>query len=236
MTVSDPRFLLHGLHQGVLSTHSIKEPGYPFGSALPFCLDLGGQPLLLVSELAQHTRNLHAEPKSSLTLYRAVEADQIQAGPRLVLLTEAEFLAPGESELLAPRYYRYLPSSPDYRLMTDFIFVRLKPVKVHFIAGFGQIRWLAAKDFLTPSPFTLEQENALCEDLNTREAGLLSTVWEKISRQKPGEPVALAGIDALGGDLRAGARLLRFSFDGPVNVLQDAWHLLHQGQVSPEED
>lgn len=53
---------------GVLSTHSQAHPGYPFGSVVPYCLDNVGFPLLLLSHLAQHTRNLMAEPRCALTL------------------------------------------------------------------------------------------------------------------------------------------------------------------------
>lgn len=222
--------LLHS-HHGVLSTHSAKEPGYPYGSLLPFCLGADGQPLGLISELAQHTRNLRQNPKASLTLFQAAESDQIQAGPRLVLLGEAYFLSPAESEQLAPRYYRYLPSSPDYRLLNDFCFVSLQTRRLHYIAGFGQIRWLEASEVLKASPFLPLQENAMLEDLNTREAELLAAIWHKACGSAASEPVAIAGLDGDGGDLRQGSRLLRFDFMSPVADLEQAWHRLHAGEV-----
>lgn len=224
--------LLLSQHQAVLSTHSLKETGYPYGSVLPFCLDTQGQPLMLVSGLAQHTRNLSKDPKCSLTLFEATDADKLQAGPRLILLGSAQTLSAAETETIAPRYYRYLPSSPDYRLLTDFRFVRMTLYKAHFIAGFGQIHWLSPETLLMPSPFETEQENAFCEDLNMREAEMLMILWHKINGQEATETVALAGIDALGGDLRMGSRLLRFQFARRPQDLGDAWHLLHQGEVA----
>lgn len=226
-----PFDLLYGQHLGVLATHSCKEPGFPYGSVLPFCLDQTGQALILISDLAQHTRNLHANARASLTLHPAVAADQIQASARLVLLVEAEFLPAEAGEALAPRYYRYLPSSPDYRLLTDFKFVRLHLHKAHYIAGFGQIQWLEPPALLQPWPFSPEQENALCEDLNTREPILLAAVWHRITGAPPSEAVALTGIDPLGGDLRMGQDLLRFRFERPLQDLESAWHQLHQTQV-----
>lgn len=224
--------VLLNLHHGVLSTHSLKEPGYPYGSLLPFCLDASGQPLGLISGLAQHTRNLRAEARASLTLSAYAEADQVLASPRLCLLVQARFLEPAEAEASAARYYRYLPSSPDYRLLQDFRFVRLEIVKAHYIAGFGQIHWLEAASLLRPSPFHPDQENALCEDLNSREGELLATLWHKLTGAEATEPVALAGIDGLGGDLRCGQRLLRYGFEQAVTELEAAWHQMHQGQVS----
>lgn len=231
---SDPRSLLSRLHHGVLSTHSAKEAGYPYGSVLPFCLDASGAPLFLISELAQHTRNLQAEPKASLTLFEGSDSDAVQAGARLVLLGEVEFLGAGEAAKLAPRYYRYLPSAPDYRLLTDFRFARLKLHKAHFIAGFGQIRWLEPEALRIVSPLGPDQENAMIEDLNTREEALLETLWHRLTSEPAEEPVALVGIDGLGGDLRQGARLLRFRFMGPVLDAGSAWHRLHEGEVSLE--
>lgn len=229
---ADALNLLLRQHHGVLSTLSVKEPGFPYGSVLPFCLDHQGQPLLLVSGLAQHTRNLAENPKCSLTVFTQAASDQIQAGARLVLLAEAQTLSAVETEALAPRFYRYLPASPDYHLLADFRLIRLKLHKAHFIAGFGQIHWLEAESLQALSPFDPVQENAFCEDLNMREAELLSTLWHKVSESEALEPVALAGIDGLGGDLRQGPELLRFQFARSPQDLGDAWHLLHQGELA----
>lgn len=227
--------LLHTCRQGVLSTQSLKLPGYPFGSALPYCLDATGQPLALISGLAQHTRNLAADAKCCLTLVSEGPAEELLARPRLSLLAEAEFLAAGQAEQAAARYYRYLPSGPDYRLLQDFRFVRLRLRQAQFIAGFGGIHWLEPEALLRPWPFDPEQENAFCEDLNTREAVMLAVLWQKLSGTEPADTVALAGIDALGGDLRCGGQLLRFEFETPMADLEAAWHILHQGEVRAPE-
>lgn len=223
--------LLYTCRHGVLSTQSLKLPGYPFGSVLPYCLDATGQPLALISGLAQHTRNLAADAKCCLTLIPAGPAEELLARPRLSLLADAEFLAATQAEQAAARYYRYLPASPDYRLLQDFRFVRLGLRQAQLIAGFGAIHWLEPASLLHPWPFEPEQENAFCEDLNTREAAMLAVLWQKLSGVEPAETVALAGLDALGGDLRCGGQLLRFDFGAPIADLEAAWHGLHQGDV-----
>ena len=60
------RNLMLSEYQGVLSTHSLDAPGYPFGSVAPYCLDRKGRPVILISNIAQHTKNLKANPKVSL--------------------------------------------------------------------------------------------------------------------------------------------------------------------------
>ncbi|HBM10724.1 MAG TPA: heme iron utilization protein, partial [Pseudomonas sp.] len=60
------RQLLLKEYRGVLSTHSKAMPGFPFGSAVPYCLNEEGWPLILISRIAQHTKNLQADPRCSL--------------------------------------------------------------------------------------------------------------------------------------------------------------------------
>src|SRR5690606_2377623 len=90
------RELLLKEYQGVLSTQSKALPGYPFGSVVPYCLDEQGRPLILISRIAQHTRNLQQDGRCSLLVGERGAAD-IQAAGRLTLLADAQQLqAPGE--------------------------------------------------------------------------------------------------------------------------------------------
>lgn len=58
------RELLLKEYRGVLSTHSKSMPGFPFGSVVPYCLDADGNPLILISRIAQHTHNLQKTPSA----------------------------------------------------------------------------------------------------------------------------------------------------------------------------
>src|SRR6266704_7079752 len=59
---------------GSLSTLSRKQPGFPFGSVMPYGLDDHGRPIFLISTMAMHTQNLQADPRASL-LVTPPEAD-----------------------------------------------------------------------------------------------------------------------------------------------------------------
>ncbi len=48
-----------------LSTLSRKQPGFPFGSVMPYGLDEQGRPIFLISTMAMHTQNLKADPRAS---------------------------------------------------------------------------------------------------------------------------------------------------------------------------
>src|SRR5664280_2955393 len=60
------RTLMHSGRIGSLSTLSRKQPGFPFGSLMPYALDAQGRPIFLVSTMAMHTQNLLADPRASL--------------------------------------------------------------------------------------------------------------------------------------------------------------------------
>ncbi|EJT82836.1 pyridoxamine 5'-phosphate oxidase-like FMN-binding protein [Pseudomonas putida S11] len=117
------RELLLKEYRGVLSTHSKSMPGYPFGSVVPYCLDAQGNPLILISRIAQHTHNLQKDPKCSL-LVGEREAEDVQAVGRLTVMAEAHKLVEEAAiEAAAERYYRYfpgrgqLPQGPRLRLL-----------------------------------------------------------------------------------------------------------------------
>lgn len=108
---------------GVLSTHSQAHPGYPFGSVVPYCLDNVGFPLLLLSHLAQHTRNLMAEPRCALTLAEPTPGD-VQQSTRLGCVADCRPLA---SQAEGARYFRYYAAAKTYLEQLDFRLFRFVP-------------------------------------------------------------------------------------------------------------
>ena len=101
------RALLQSQTDGVLSTHSIDLPGYPFGSITPYCLNSQGQPVILISTIAQHTRNIQADNKVSLISYDK-QVDDRQAAGRVTYIADA---IRSDDEDMAERYYRFFPAS-----------------------------------------------------------------------------------------------------------------------------
>lgn len=132
--------LLHGAPQATLATHSLVLPDYPYATAVTVVPDHQHQPLLLLSGLAEHTRNLLADPRVGLSLLEP-GAQEAQAAARLSLLGDAEALVPG-APLLA-RYLRYQPAAEAW-LGLDFMFFRIVPRRLRYIAGFGQMGWVEA--------------------------------------------------------------------------------------------
>ena len=71
---------------GVLSTISLDVPGYPFGSVTPYCFDENGQLIIYISHIAQHTRNIMADPRLSLTVLEDADSDDVQARGRVTYI------------------------------------------------------------------------------------------------------------------------------------------------------
>ena len=206
------RELLLKEYQGVLSTQSRAMPGYPFGSVVPYCLDAQGWPLILISRIAQHTRNLQQDPRCSLLVGERDAAD-IQAAGRLTLLADAQQLqAPEQIEAAASRYFEYFPDARDYHKTHDFDFWTLRPVRARYIGGFGAIHWLDQVSLA--NPFAGESEAAMCAHMNADHAQAIAH-YVALSGLPQGAPARLAGIDAEGFHLRIGQRLHWLAFPRP---------------------
>src|SRR5438874_6973270 len=71
---------------GSLSTLSRKQPGFPFGSVMPYGLDDRGRPIFLISTMAMHTQNLQADPRASLLITQEDASGEPLGASRVTLL------------------------------------------------------------------------------------------------------------------------------------------------------
>ncbi len=119
--------------------------GAPYVSLVLTAPDLDGSPLLLLSDLAQHTRNIASDPRVSLLFDDTAGLDERLTGARLTLLGTA--VRYDDAPALA-RYVEGHPSAAQYAGFGDFHLYRVAVERGHFIAGFGRIEWIAAEDLL----------------------------------------------------------------------------------------
>ncbi|MHC2147370.1 HugZ family pyridoxamine 5'-phosphate oxidase [Pseudomonas sp. 210_17 TE3656] len=209
------RELLLKEYRGVLSTHSKSMPGFPFGSVVPYCLDTDGNPLILISRIAQHTHNLQKDPKCSL-LVGERDAEDVQAVGRLTVLAHAHKLEdPAQVEAAAERYYRYFPDSSNYHKAHDFDFWVLKPVRHRYIGGFGAIHWV---DHLSlANPFAGKTELSMIEHMNSDHANAIEH-YVQLGGLPQGTAAQMVGIDSEGMHLRIGQGLYWLPFAVPCNT------------------
>src|SRR5436853_3169726 len=117
--------------------------GRPFVSLVAAACDSDASPLLLLSDLAQHTKNLVAEPSVSLLFEDVAGHADPLAGPRLTLLGRAERC--DDPRALA-RFTARHPSAASYAGFADFHLYRVEIERGHLVAGFGRINWVEAAE------------------------------------------------------------------------------------------
>ncbi|HLG17784.1 MAG TPA: DUF2470 domain-containing protein [Blastocatellia bacterium] len=212
------RQLLNHQSVGVLSTHSIDVEGYPFGSVAPFVLNYDGEPTMLISDIAQHTRNIKHNNRVSLTVFDRF-SDDAQASSRLTWIGNAEPIDPADARIRS-RYLRYFPSAESYFETHDFSFYHIRLVKARFIGGFGQIYWLEPGALLVENPFR-ETEAAIIEHMNEdHQKALLH--YSRVLKGVDARVVTMVGIDGEGLDLLVDGRRMRIDFESRISTVEEA--------------
>ncbi len=214
---TEARRLARSQQQAVLSTLSLRLAGYPFGSVAPYVLDHAGRPIILISELAEHTRNLEADARCSL-LVQPFSPDMQTTG-RVTVVGRAERLSDKDS--VGPRYLRYHPQAQDYFAMHDFAFWRIEPIRIRYIGGFGRIHWIEPEAYLLPLGALATQEGDILEHMNTDHRLVLRDYCHHVHGVQA-KTVEMVGIDPDGFDIRADSHLLRFDFPAPIADAQQA--------------
>lgn len=188
--------------------------GWPFASRVLHATDLDGAPLLLLSNLAEHTRNLKRDPRVSLLLDAPPVQRDLLSGPRLTLLGEA---TPCTFPAQRLRFLNRHVEAADYAGFADFTLYRLRLERGHFIAGFGRIVWLAPADLLRPPETALAEAEALIvREINEERREALIRIATRLLGLGEG-PWRLSGLDAEGLDLALEGRTARLDFEQAVS-------------------
>jgi putative heme iron utilization protein len=206
------RSLLRRSRQGALGT-LMASSGDPYCSLVNVASHPDGSPILLISRLALHTRNILGDSRVSLMLDERAGGDPLE-GSRIMLAGRAEEAAASDLELLRRRYLNAHPSAETFVNFKDFSFFRIRPSGTHLVAGFGRILDLSPAQFLTDisdAGALLEAEQGAIDHMNadhrdatrlyaTRLLGAELADWR------------CTGCDPDGIDLQAGATTLRLDF------------------------
>ncbi len=195
--VAAARRLVREARTAALATLA-RRTGHPFGSMVSVACEPDGTPLLLMSTLAAHSRNLAEDPRASL-LYVDPAAPDPQQGARVTVVGRVEKIAaPADAER---RYLARLPEASLYAGFGDFAFFRLVVEDAHLVAGFGRAMRVRGEDLLL--------DLAGCAALVAAEADLVARLdadrprlaaWAARIGAPVGEP-HLIGLDPEGFDL-----------------------------------
>ena len=137
------RTLLAAARTGTLATLSV-DGGFPFGSLVSFAVDDAGRPLLCLSDLAEHSRNLAADPRASLMAVQVGEGDPLDLA-RVTVLGPVVALRDAARDAAAGVYRGRFPDA-FHAAFADFRFYRLDVASVRYVGGFGRMSWVSADD------------------------------------------------------------------------------------------
>lgn len=120
--------------------------GHPFCSIVPYALDARGRPIVQIASIAAHTKNVKADPRTSLFVHEGTTKPQAdpQAGWRVTLVGRMSPVSADEQEEALARLVEVVPRALEYEATHDFSLWRLDIEHVRCIAGFGKIAWVDA--------------------------------------------------------------------------------------------
>jgi putative heme iron utilization protein len=198
--------------------------GRPYVSLVAVACDHDASPLLLLSDLAQHTRNLLAEPRLALLFEDALPRPDPLAGPRLSLLGAAR--RSGDRRAAA-RFAARHPASAAYAGFGDFHLYRVEIERGHLVAGFGRIHWIERAElcFGGEAGGLAAAEAEIVAHMNADHADAIALYAERLLRL-PGAGWRMTGLDPEGIDLRRGDETARLDFASPVLDAAAARHAL----------
>lgn len=201
------RRVARACHKASLAT--LLDDGSPYASLVTVAFDVDLAPILLLSGLADHTRNLLADGRASLLLDGTAGHPNPQTGPRVTLTGRAERCDDGA---LRARFLARHPGAALYAGFDDFSIWRVTPARAHFVGGFGRAVWFDA-------PFGLSPELNAALRAAGPELATEATRQHASALARLGEGWRIAALDADGADLANPQESRRLAFPAPVESM-----------------
>lgn len=196
------RTLLSLVSLGTLSTMSRRQPGYPFGSLMPFALDGGGRPLFLISTMAMHTQNLKSDARCSLFAAQAGSDGDPLGAMRATLVGHAEAVPAEDAASVREIYLARHPNSGYWVDFPDFSFFRLELVDLYYVGGFGVMGWVDAEDYARAAPDPLASAAPeILAHMNADHGDAMILLARRYAQMEASE-AAMTSVDRLGFVLR----------------------------------
>jgi hypothetical protein len=235
----DPRnmakSLLRRRRQGALAT-LMAGRGDPYCSLVNVASHPDGSPILLISRLAVHTKNILADPRVSLMLDERAAGDPLE-GARIMLAGRAEQVFQNDAAMARRRYLNAHPSAEAFADFKDFSFFRIRPSGAHLVAGFGRIVDLKPDQLLTDvsdAGALLEAEPGAIEHMNADHRDAMNLYATKLLGADSADWRCI-GCDPEGIDMQAGDVSLRLDFPqrvtGPVELRKMLVTLANQARA-----
>jgi len=218
-TGTEARLLLRRARTAALGTANL-DPAGPYVSLANMATDPSGYPIIFISKLAWHTRNILARPEGSLMVSEIPALGDALTGPRVTVMGRFEPVAAAE---IALRYVCHHPAARDYLDFPDFSFWRLRPQKIHVVAGFGRIETMEPDEVFLPenaAAAVMASANGAILHMNVDHADAVELYAKHLLRAGPGK-WQITTIDPDGAHLQFEDKVLRLAFERPAEKGDD---------------
>ena len=222
--LGEAKRLLRVIRAGALATLA---PEGPFSSLVAVATLPDGSPLIVVSQLSNHTRHLQADPRCSILLPEGGKGDPL-AHPRLTLVGRAVRAEAAERPAWRTRYLARHPKAELYVDFTDFSFWRLAVESAHLNGGFARAASFNADEILTSldgAEALVEAESGAVDHMNTDHRDALRLYATTLAGAADGD-WRTSGLDPDGMDLMLGDRTARLPFPERVTTPGDLRRVL----------
>lgn len=217
------RTLVAEISTGTLCTLSLEPEGYPYGSFVTVAFE-DGHPVFLISGLAEHTKNLERDPRSSLLLAEGGAADPLANG-RVTMLGPCTRVQ-GTGGTARDAFLATHPNAAYYADFRDFAFWKLRVDQVRYIGGYGRMSWIGKDDWQAAKPDPLgPSAAATVAHMNADHAEAMVLYCKAFSKATTITSAVMTGVDRHGFEMSAvtseGPRPVRLAFDTPVSTPED---------------
>lgn len=201
------------------------EDGHPYASLVLAATEPDGAPILLISRLAVHTRNLEKDARATLLFDGTSDDADPLSGARVTLRGEFKKI---NNDSALRRFVARHPAAEGYASFPDFAIYRMQISNAHFIGGFGRIVDVAGGELLTAldgAQSLIDAEPEILAHMNTDHADAVALYARRLA-QVPGDDWRMTGIDPDGLDLVRGAQGVRIWFETPIRTPGEARRML----------
>ena len=203
----------------IASLSTLTPAGYPYGSVVSYAPDDAGSPVVLISEMAEHTANARGDERASMLIVDTAEEGDPLGRARLTLVGRLGVL--DDPGVLRDRYLEAHPYAAYYADFTDFSFWRLDVEQCRYVGGFGHMSWVSAEGYRDAGVDPLwEAAAGIIEHMNDDHADASLAYAQVQAGLSDATEAAMVGIDRYGLTLSvttpAGPHTARVPFPAPL--------------------
>jgi len=196
------RTLMEVSRVATLCTTSQKHPEWPFGSVVAYGLDTHGNPSLLLSNMAMHTKNLLADSRVSVLVTPSDKSGDPLGAARVTVMGRIQKVPKEESADIREDYLARHENAAYWVDFTDFNFYTMDTIDVYYVGGFGAMGWITASDYHAARVDPLAHfQSELVHQINDQYAEALLEMGKRWGDSRT-EQALITTLDRLGFQLR----------------------------------